>query len=161
MIGSRVAHPLPGINDLPLSASDLMFFTRMDELTRQKHAAADEPQSNTSTSGSIKGSWSASEDELLRAAVARTKPVLWDVVAESVPGRTAIQCKERWMYRLDPNVKKTKFERWEDEVILRERQRVGNRWTLIANKLPGRTPCAVKNRWYSILRNASVTFLRP
>ena len=100
-----------------------------------------------------KGSWSQHEDELLRHAVSNCSPILWDVVAEQVPGRTAIQCKERWLYRLHPEVKKTRFEKWEDDLIIRERNLHGNHWTLIANKLPGRTSCAVKNRWYSVLRN--------
>lgn len=101
----------------------------------------------------IKGSWSQDEDALLKKAVQSQSPILWDVVAEQVPGRTAIQCKERWLYRLHPEVKKTRFEKWEDELIISERLKHGNHWTLIATKLPGRTSCAVKNRWYSVLRN--------
>lgn len=145
---------LPAIDNLPLPAADREFFSVMDALVKEKmqdlvksREDIDKPHHLT------KGAWSPSEDDLLRQAVAKSRPILWDVVAESVPGRTAIQCKERWLYRLDPDVKKTRFERWEDELIIRERERVGNRWTLIANKLPGRTSCAVKNRWYSILRN--------
>jgi hypothetical protein len=102
---------------------------------------------------SVKGSWSPREDEQLRIAVSKCQPILWDVVAEQVPGRSAIQCKERWLYRLHPEVKKTRFEKWEDDIIIKARNIYGNHWTLIANKLPGRTSCAVKNRWYSVLRN--------
>lgn len=105
------------------------------------------------TISKLKGSWSLEEDTRLREAVANCDPILWDIVAEKVPGRSAIQCKERWLYRLHPEVKKTRFEKWEDDLIIKERNRVGNHWTLISNKLPGRTSCAVKNRWYSVLRN--------
>ncbi|OHT06500.1 DNA-binding protein eta2 [Tritrichomonas foetus] len=108
---------------------------------------------NNSDTPKLKGAWSPEEDEKLRSAVAACDPILWDIVAESVPGRSAIQCKERWLYRLHPEVKKTRFEKWEDDLIIKERCRVGNHWTLIANKLPGRTSCAVKNRWYSVLCN--------
>ncbi|EAY06022.1 Myb-like DNA-binding domain containing protein [Trichomonas vaginalis G3] len=102
---------------------------------------------------SVKGSWSQEEDALLKKAVLSQSPILWDIVAEQVPGRTAIQCKKRWLYRLHPEVKKTRFEKWEDDLIIAERKKHGNHWTLIATKLPGRTSCAVKNRWYSVLRN--------
>ena len=143
---------LPGINELPLSHEDAEFFQKMEKEPEP------EPKRRVVTTGAtltIKGPWLKHEDELLREAVMKSKPVIWDVVAQAVPGRCATQCKERWRYRLDPDVKTTRFEKWEDEIIINERKKLGNRWTLIANKLPGRTPCAVKNRWYSILRNSS------
>ena len=100
-----------------------------------------------------KGAWSPEEDQLLIDAMKDLNPVVWDVVAEKVPGRTPIQCRERWQFRLCPGVDKTKFQRWEDVLILKEQRRLGNKWTLIANKLPGRTVCSVKNRWYLYLRH--------
>ena len=145
---------LPGIDNLPLPPVEQKLFTVVDAIAREKMASIKQRHGNgQKQQDRTRGAWSPEEDELLKQAVSMSKPILWDVVAESVPGRTAIQCKERWLYRLDPDVKKTRFERWEDELIIRERERVGNRWTLIANKLPGRTSCAVKNRWYSMLRN--------
>ena len=99
-----------------------------------------------------RGSWCMSEDALLRAAVGRFGINHWDAVAATIPGRTATQCRERWMFRISPGLKKTPFEYWEDELIIRERGRLGNHWTQIAAKLPGRTSCSVKNRWYTVLR---------
>jgi hypothetical protein len=88
----------------------------------------------------------------LRSAVSKFGTNQWDLVASRVPGRTATQCRERWMFRISPGLNKGPFERWEDDHIIRERARVGNHWTFIAEQLPGRTSCAVKNRWYSSLR---------
>lgn len=51
-----------------------------------------------------------------------------------------------------PVMRKAPFEPWEDAVIVRERLRMGNEWVTIAKELPGRTSCAVKNRWYRVLR---------
>ena len=99
-----------------------------------------------------KGPWTPEEDELLRNAVTSSSPIVWDLIAERVPGRNAIQCRDRWKYRLDPDLKKKIFEDWEDDLIIEERRKIGNKWTLIANKLPGRTDYAVKNRWYTYLR---------
>ena len=111
-----------------------------------------ENQSNNISIKKIKGFWKHEEDEKLIAAVKETNPCVWEIVASKVPGRTPIQCKERWLYRLHPDVNKAKFEKWEDDLIIKERKKMGNSWTYIATKLKGRTALAVKNRWYSILR---------
>jgi hypothetical protein len=77
----------------------------------------------------------------------------WNLVAESIPERTPCQCRERWTFRISPTLNKEPFQKWEDDLIIRARKSLGNRWKLIATKLPGRSYGAVKNRWYSVLRN--------
>ena len=144
---------LPSILDLPLPAPETQFLQGAKKFLEESLTENQSPQSRTEETKVVKGLWSAEEDKLLVAAVNECHPIVWDVVAEKVPGRNAIQCRERWRYRLAPNLKKSKFETWEDQLILSEQRRIGNKWTLIANKLPGRTACAVKNRWYSVLRN--------
>jgi hypothetical protein len=98
------------------------------------------------------GFWHEIEDSQLRDAVRQCGVNHWESVASLVPGRTPTQCRERWMFRIGPGLNKAPFEEWEDELIIAERQRLGNRWTMIAQRLPGRTSCAVKNRWYAELR---------
>ena len=101
-----------------------------------------------------KGIWNAEEDEALRQAISMVKGnISWEDISKKVPGRNPKQCRERWLYRLCPGVNKTPFQKWEDELIVIERQKIGNHWTAIASKLPGRTSYAVKNRWYTVLRN--------
>ncbi|OHT07625.1 hypothetical protein TRFO_24116 [Tritrichomonas foetus] len=99
-----------------------------------------------------RGAWSTNEDTLLRNAVLRYGTNHWDNVACTIPGRTPTQCRERWMFRISPGLKKSPFEPWEDDFIIAERAKIGNHWTQIASQLPGRTSCAVKNRWYTVLR---------
>jgi hypothetical protein len=100
----------------------------------------------------IRGAWNLREDTLLRNAVGRFGTDQWDSVAAVIPGRSATQCRERWTFRIGPGLNKSPFEKWEDDLILRERETIGNHWTVIASHLRGRTSCAVKNRWYSVLR---------
>jgi hypothetical protein len=57
------------------------------------------------------------------------------------------------MFWIGPGLNKAPFQEWEDELVIREREKLGNHWTSIASKLPGRTSCAVKSRWYSVLKN--------
>ena len=74
-------------------------------------------------------------------------------IAKFVPSRTSKQCRERWVQRLAPSIKHEPFEPWEDKLIIEKQAEIGNRWSVIAQSLPGRASCAIKNRWYSALRN--------
>ena len=121
-----------------------------------------ENDSNHQTFDRTKGNWSAQEDEELKNAIALVKGnISWEDISKKVPGRNPKQCRERWLYRLCPGVNKTPFQKWEDELIVLERQKIGNRWTAISAKLPGRTSYAVKNRWYTVLRNRVSQSLAP
>ncbi|OHS99624.1 hypothetical protein TRFO_33853 [Tritrichomonas foetus] len=100
-----------------------------------------------------KSSWSPQEDEKLLCCVAGRQNIDWDFVAAMCDGKhTPKQCRERWLIKLNPEVRRSPFESWEDDLIMQERQKIGNHWSLIAQLLPGRTSCSVKNRWYTVLR---------
>lgn len=103
-------------------------------------------------SQNTRGVWTEYEDELLVRAVSRLGTSRWVDVARLVPSRTAKQCRERWANRLNPTLKREPFEPWEDEIIVNRQKQVGNKWSLIAQALPGRSPGAVKNRWYAGLK---------
>ncbi|KAH0793284.1 Myb-like DNA-binding domain containing protein [Histomonas meleagridis] len=98
------------------------------------------------------GSWSQQEDELLKSAIAQVGTKKWSNVAKFIPTRTSKQCRERWSNRLDPALKHSPYEPWEDQIIIEKQKEFGNRWTIIAELLPGRSPGSVKNRWYSGLK---------
>ena len=139
---------LPPIRDLPIPVAARDLFRQGEHAFTQQFAV------RPKRVRPVKGQWSAEEDRILREAVESCKTqVLWDQVAKYVQGRTPKQCRERWVYRLRPELKKTPFEPWEDELINEERKKIGNCWTIIAQKLPGRTSCSVKNRWYTVLKN--------
>ncbi|KAK8895003.1 hypothetical protein M9Y10_023445 [Tritrichomonas musculus] len=142
---------LPGIDELPLSEPQLLFFNQNKKMFNFNI----DDNNNSSDEFFVKGVWTKSEDELLKEAISefQNTNIDWNIVALKVPHRSSKQCKERWTYRLQPSVKKIPFEKWEDEIVVKERLKFGNHWTLIARKLPGRTAVAVKNRWYSVLRH--------
>ncbi|CAH0480694.1 unnamed protein product [Peronospora belbahrii] len=101
--------------------------------------------------GLVKGHWSSHEDELLRRLVA-TEQKNWGDVASKIPGRTSKQCRERWHNHLDPQIVRGAYSPEEDRLILEAQARLGNRWSVIAAMLPGRTEDAVKIRWKSHCR---------
>ncbi|EAX90942.1 Myb-like DNA-binding domain containing protein [Trichomonas vaginalis G3] len=100
-----------------------------------------------------RGVWSQQEDELLTRAVMQLGPKKWQDISRFVPTRTSKQCRERWFNCLNPNNKHGAFEPWEDQIIIEKQKEIGNRWSSIAHLLPGRSPGAVKNRWYSGLKS--------
>ncbi|CAM9730461.1 unnamed protein product, partial [Phaeothamnion confervicola] len=97
-------------------------------------------------SGPKKGRWGADEDALLVSLVGSGFDN-WGQLAQRLPGRTAKQCRERWKHRLDPAIKKGRFSAAEDAAILAAQVEVGNRWAVIARRVPGRTENHVRIRW--------------
>lgn len=102
--------------------------------------------------GLVKGPWSVEEDAILMEMMLKGYDN-WRQVSNSIPGRTAKQCRERWRNRLDPSINKSPFTEKEDHVIQQAYEKYGNRWTQIAELLPGRTEDAVKLRWKALNPN--------
>lgn len=69
----------------------------------------------------------------------------------SKTGRTSKQCRERWRHHLDPAIIKDKtFTTKEDADILKLQEELGNRWSKLAVRLPGRTETDIKVRWHAL-----------
>lgn len=103
--------------------------------------------------GLIKGHWSKEEDEQLKKIVKKGYRN-WGEVAQQINGRTAKQCRERWCCNLDPNIRRDKWTEEEDAKILAAQREIGNKWSTIAQMLPGRTENAIKTRAKSLQRQA-------
>ncbi|CAI0451508.1 unnamed protein product [Linum tenue] len=56
-------------------------------------------------------------------------------------------CRLRWLNYLKPSIKRGEFSDDEVDLIIRLHKLLGNRWSLIAGRLPGRTANDVKNYW--------------
>ena len=53
--------------------------------------------------------------------------------------RTGKQCRERYNNHLNPNIKKGDWCEEEDQMLMRMNELYGNKWTKIAQFLPGRS----------------------
>ncbi|XP_054811763.1 transcription factor MYB8-like isoform X2 [Prosopis cineraria] len=69
--------------------------------------------------------------------------------------RCGKSCRLRWMNYLRPNLKRGNYTPQEEELILKLHEQHGNKWSLIAEKLPGRTDNHIKNHWHSQLKRRS------
>ncbi|KAI9100249.1 hypothetical protein K1719_024467 [Acacia pycnantha] len=104
--------------------------------------------------GLRKGTWTQEEDYLLRACVHKYGEGKWHLVPQRAGlKRCRKSCRMRWLNYLKPNINRTSFTEDEGDMIRRFHKLLGNRWSLIAGRLPGRTANDVKNFWHTNMRN--------
>ncbi|KAL2335492.1 hypothetical protein Fmac_016705 [Flemingia macrophylla] len=101
----------------------------------------------------VMGAWSRVEDDLLRECVRQYGEGKWHLVPTRAGlNRCRKSCRLRWLNYLKPNIKRGEFAEDEVDMMLRLHKLLGNRWSLIAGRLPGRTANDVKNYWNASIR---------
>ena len=91
------------------------------------------------------------EDENLKNLVAYFGEGCWRNISLNMPGRTAKQCKERYLNSLAPNIKNGEWTT-EEEDTLSELVRIhGKQWSIIAKCFNGRGPNNIKNHWNRVM----------
>lgn len=102
--------------------------------------------------GIIKQKWSIEEDQMLMNAVADIGQYNWKYISTRVPGRSAKQCRERWIGKLNPDNTRDKWSADEDNLLISLHGIFGNQWTEISKSMKGRSMIAVKNRWHCLVK---------
>ncbi|KAL6573125.1 hypothetical protein OROHE_002601 [Orobanche hederae] len=98
--------------------------------------------------GVRKGAWTKEEDVLLRKCIEKYGEGRWHLAPfRAGLNRCRKSCRLRWLNYLRPNIKRGYFTKDEVDLIVRLHKLLGNRWSLIAGRIPGRTANDVKNFW--------------
>ncbi|WCJ30608.1 myb domain protein 74 [Euphorbia peplus] len=103
--------------------------------------------------GLKKGPWTPEEDNKLISFIQLHGPGNW----RSLPKNAGLQrcgksCRLRWTNYLRPDIKRGRFSFEEEETIIQLHSVLGNKWSAIAARLPGRTDNEIKNYWNTHIR---------
>jgi hypothetical protein len=99
------------------------------------------------------GKWLADEDKKLKYVVTMHDGKSWEKVAAMIPGRTLVQCRNRWRHAVDPSVGRATARKggWttEEDNNLKDSVKMhdGKNWNAIARLVPRRTISQCRDRW--------------
>uniref|UniRef100_A0A5B6YVN7 Putative transcription factor R2R3-MYB1 n=1 Tax=Davidia involucrata TaxID=16924 RepID=A0A5B6YVN7_DAVIN len=105
-----------------------------------------------------KGAWTKEEDQRLINYIRAHGEGCWRSLPKAAGLlRCGKSCRLRWINYLRPDLKRGNFTDEEDELIIKLHSLLGNKWSLIAGRLPGRTDNEIKNYWNTHIKRKLIS----
>ncbi|KAH9306187.1 hypothetical protein KI387_010591, partial [Taxus chinensis] len=109
-----------------------------------------------------KGPWTVQEDMRLVNYITLNGEGRWNFLAKAAGlRRSGKSCRLRWVNYLRPDLKRGNITPQEERLIIDLQSRWGNRWSRIAQYLPGRTDNEIKNHWRTRIKRKFNAGNRP
>ncbi|WJX52268.1 hypothetical protein P8452_38399 [Trifolium repens] len=103
--------------------------------------------------GLKRGPWTQEEDQKLTDYIHKHGYGNWRLLPMNAGlQRCGKSCRLRWTNYLRPDIKRGRFSFEEEETIIQLHSILGNKWSAIAARLPGRTDNEIKNYWNTHIR---------
>ncbi|PWA47468.1 homeodomain-like protein [Artemisia annua] len=107
--------------------------------------------------GLRRGRWTTEEDNLLLSYIQANGEGSWRALPKNAGLlRCGKSCRLRWINYLKTDVKRGNISSEEEDLIIKLHASLGNKWSLIAGHLPGRTDNEIKNYWNSHLSRKNI-----